>query len=82
MYYQCIIKSIIKIMIALFYAIRSCNFYEVSFLIESVVNVLEKDRNGETALHYASAEGNLKIVKFLVESGSNIYSFHVPFGKS
>jgi ankyrin repeat protein len=39
----------------------------VRFLVERGANVAAVDKNGYTAMMYASEEGNMDVVRFLVE---------------
>lgn len=47
----------------------------VKFLFDSgmKINIDAEDANYWTALHWASFKGNLKVVKFLVEAGIDLY---------
>jgi ankyrin repeat protein len=44
----------------------------VKYLIEKGADVNAKNKSGWTALHFASSEGQLKIVQCLMEEGANI----------
>jgi len=49
----------------------------VKLLVEAKASVNDKIHDGQTALHYAAAEGHLDVIMYLIEGGKNI-SLHIP----
>lgn len=47
-------------------------FDVISYLVKKGANVNQEDYNGDTPLTIAINKGNIKIIKFLIESGANL----------
>ena len=56
---------------ALLQAIYDDDMVEVRRLVAMGVNLDQRDANGSTALHYASAKGQVEVIKLLVEHGAD-----------
>ena len=52
--------------------VKEANFPEVKRLVESGAKVNEKDKDSNTALHYAASSGSQEIVEYLVKHGANV----------
>jgi ankyrin repeat protein len=46
----------------------------VKYLIEKGADIHSKDKDGRTALMWASGMGHLEVVKYLIEKGADIHS--------
>lgn len=61
--------------IEMLFAVRTDNIYELMNLIEQGANINFQDSriDGVTALHEASRKGNIEMVRYLLQKGSNIH---------
>ena len=57
-------------------AAKAGNVQRMKRLVESGVDVNEKDDNNTTVLHYAARSGSLEMVKYLVEHGAMVTTEH------
>jgi ankyrin repeat protein len=55
-------------------AVKNGEFAEVERLIKAGANVNYRDEQGWNALNFAAGQGNLPLVKLLVESGADVFS--------
>lgn len=57
----------------LFYALgRTASTALIGYIIDQGVDVNERDRNGDSALHYAVSKERQQYIKFLIERGANV----------